>query len=68
MARLSIGHAIIDTECVPPARSRDSDGDEGVTDFNRLMQRVYDASAYAYAFDNGGPPRLKQCFSGGTAG
>jgi bifunctional non-homologous end joining protein LigD len=44
VARLNIDHAVIDAECV-------CDGDDGVTDFNRLMQRVNDASAYAYAFD-----------------
>jgi hypothetical protein len=27
------------------------DGEGGITDFDRLMARVYDASAYAYAFD-----------------
>ena len=27
------------------------DGDNGITDFERLMARVNDASAYAYAFD-----------------
>ncbi len=37
-------HAIIDAECC-------CDGDKGITDFERLMARVNDASAYAYAFD-----------------
>ena len=27
------------------------DGENGLTDFNRLQARVYDASAYTYAFD-----------------
>ena len=44
MARLNVSHAVIDAECV-------CDGDNGITDFERLMARVYDASAYAYAFD-----------------
>ena len=37
-------HAILDAECV-------CDGDNGIADFERLMARVHDASAYAYAFD-----------------
>ena len=37
-------HAIIDAECC-------CDGENGITDFERLMARVHDASAYAYAFD-----------------
>ena len=44
VARLNVRHAIIDAECC-------CDGDNGITDFERLMARVYDASAYAYAFD-----------------
>ena len=44
VARLNIDHAIIDAECC-------CDGENGLTDFNRLQARVYDASAYAYAFD-----------------
>ena len=44
VARLNVRHAIIDAECC-------CDGDNGVTDFERLMARVHDASAYAYAFD-----------------
>ena len=44
VARLNVRHAIIDAECV-------CDGDNGITDFERLMARVHDASAYAYAFD-----------------
>ena len=44
VARLNVSHAVIDAECV-------CDGDNGITDFDRLMARVYDASAYAYAFD-----------------
>ena len=44
VARLNIGHAIIDAECC-------CDGENGIADFNRLQARVYDASAYAYAFD-----------------
>ena len=44
VARLNVQHAIIDAECC-------CDGDGGVTDFERLMARVHDASAYAYAFD-----------------
>jgi bifunctional non-homologous end joining protein LigD len=43
-ARLEVDHAIIDADCY-------CDGDNGLTDFNRLMARVHDASAYAYAFD-----------------
>ena len=44
VARLKMRHAIIDAEgCC--------DGDRGITDFERLMARVHDASAYAYAFD-----------------
>ena len=44
VARLNLRHAIIDAEgCC--------DGDKGIADFERLMARVYDASAYAYAFD-----------------
>ena len=43
MARLTVSHAVIDAQCV-------CDGDNGVTDFERPMARVYDASAYAYAF------------------
>ena len=44
VARLNVRHAIIDTECC-------CDGDNGITDFERLMARGHDASAYAYAFD-----------------
>ena len=44
VARLNVRHAIIDAECC-------CDGEGGITDFERLMARVYDASAYAYAFD-----------------
>jgi ATP-dependent DNA ligase len=44
VARLGLRHAIIDAECV-------CDGANGITDFERLMARVHDASAYAYAFD-----------------
>ncbi len=44
VARLNIDHAILDAECC-------CDGENGLTDFNRLQARVYDASAYAYAFD-----------------
>ena len=44
VARLGLRHAIIDAECV-------CDGDNGITDFERLMARGHDASAYAYAFD-----------------
>jgi ATP-dependent DNA ligase len=44
MARLNVRHAVIDAECC-------CDGDDGVTDFERLMARVCDTSAYAYAFD-----------------
>ena len=44
VARLNVRHAIIDAECC-------CDGEDGITDFERLMARVYDASAYAYAFD-----------------
>ena len=44
VARLKVRHAIIDAECC-------CDGDKGITDFERLMARVHDASAYAYAFD-----------------
>ena len=44
VARLKIAHAILDAECC-------CDGDNGVTDFDRLMARGHDASAYAYAFD-----------------
>ena len=44
IARLSVRHAIINAECC-------CDGEGGITDFERLMARVYDASAYAYAFD-----------------
>ena len=44
VARLNVSHAIIDAECC-------CDGKNGVTDFERLMARVNDASAYAYAFD-----------------
>ena len=44
VARLNVGNAILDAECV-------CDGKNGVTDFERLMARVNDASAYAYAFD-----------------
>ena len=44
VARLHVQHAVIDAECV-------CDGDNGVTNFERLMARVHDASAYAYAFD-----------------
>ena len=44
VARLNVRHAILDAEgCC--------DGDNSITDFERLMARVYDASAYAYAFD-----------------
>jgi len=43
VARLGV-RAIIDAECC-------CDGDKGITDFDRLMARVYDSSAYAYAFD-----------------
>ena len=44
VARLNVRHAVIDAECC-------CDGDKGVTDFERLMARVHDASAYASAFD-----------------
>jgi len=45
VVRLKIAHAILDAECC-------CDGDNGVTDFDRLMARGHDASAYdAYAFD-----------------
>ena len=44
VARFNVGHAILDAECC-------CDGQNGVTDFERLMARVNDASAYAYAFD-----------------
>ncbi len=44
VARLNVRHAILDAECV-------CDGDKGIADFERLMARVHDASAYAYAFD-----------------
>ncbi len=44
VARLNVKHAIIDAECC-------CDGDKGITDFERLMARGHDASAYAYAFD-----------------
>ena len=44
VARLNVRHAIIDAECY-------CDGEGGITDFERLMARVHDASAYAYAFD-----------------
>ena len=44
VTRLKIAHAILDAGCV-------CDGDKGVTDFDRLMARGHDASAYAYAFD-----------------
>jgi bifunctional non-homologous end joining protein LigD len=44
VARLNVRHAVIDAECV-------CDGDNGVTDFERLLARVHDASAYAPAFD-----------------
>ena len=44
VARLNIGHAVIDAECC-------IDDDNGIADFNRLQARVYDASAFAYAFD-----------------
>ena len=44
VARLNVDHAIIDAECC-------CDGDDGVTDFDRLHARVNDASAFAYAFD-----------------
>ena len=43
-ARLKVRHAILDAECC-------CDGKGGITDFERLMARVNDASAYAYAFD-----------------
>ena len=45
VARLKIAHAILDAECCC------CDGDNGVTDFDRLMAGGHDASAYAYAFD-----------------
>jgi bifunctional non-homologous end joining protein LigD len=44
VARLKLPNAIIDAEGV-------CDGDNGITDFERLMAQVHDASAYAYAFD-----------------
>ncbi len=44
VARLNLPRTIIDAECC-------CDGDNGITDFNRLHSRVHDASAYAYAFD-----------------
>jgi bifunctional non-homologous end joining protein LigD len=44
VARLDVDHAIIDAECC-------CDGENGITDFNRLHSRTYDALAYAYAFD-----------------
>ena len=44
VARLKVDHAIIDAECC-------CDGENGIADFNRLQARLYDASAYAYAFD-----------------
>ena len=44
VARLNVRHAIIDAECC-------CDGDKGIADFECLMARVHDASAYAYAFD-----------------
>ena len=44
VARLNIDHAIIDAECC-------CDGENGITDFNRLQSRTHDALAYAYAFD-----------------
>ena len=44
VARLNVGHAILDAECC-------CDGDNGITDFERLQARVNDDSAYAYAFD-----------------
>ena len=44
VARLDVEHVIIDAECC-------CDGENGIADFNRLQARVYDASAYAYAFD-----------------
>ena len=44
LARLNVRHAIIDAEgCC--------DGEKGITNFERLIARVNDASAYAYAFD-----------------
>ncbi len=44
VGRLKVDHAIIDAECC-------CDGENGIADFNRLQARLYDASAYAYAFD-----------------
>ena len=44
VGRLNVRHAILDAECV-------CDRDKGIADFERLMTRVHDASAYAYAFD-----------------
>ena len=44
VGRLDVDHAIIDAECC-------CDGDNGITDFDRLQGRGYDEIAYAYAFD-----------------
>jgi bifunctional non-homologous end joining protein LigD len=44
VGRLDADHAIIDAECC-------CDGEDDITDFERLIARVHDASAYAYAFD-----------------
>jgi bifunctional non-homologous end joining protein LigD len=44
VARLNLRHGIFDAECC-------CDSDKGIPDFERLMARVNDASAYAYAFD-----------------